>query len=368
VVVGVPSEIKQGELRVSITPAGARELKMLGHAVVVQIGAGHGSGFPDEAYRGQGAEILPSADAVFDAATLIVKVKEPQLDEVSLLHPHHTLFTYLHLAAEPELVRALMESGATCVAYETIEDRSGRLPLLAPMSEIAGKLAAMAGAQILTAPHGGPGVLIGGVPGVAPARVMIIGAGAVGLSAARVAAGLGAETFIYDRSVERLREIEALGAQRWITCFASSLEIEERLSGVDLVIGAVLVPGARAPHVLTRPQLALMRPGTVVVDVSIDQGGSFETSRPTTHAAPTYVVDDVIHYCVTNMPGAVPRSSTAALTNATIPFIAKLAEDASAAAVVADSAFSGGLNIAAGAVVNEAVAIAHGLTPAVAAA
>jgi len=353
--IGVPSEIKTDEYRVALTPSGVRELTDRGHEVVVQAGAGLGSAIADADYAAQGARIVPDAAAVFDGAELIVKVKEPQPGEVALLRPRHTQFTYLHIAAAPELTRGLMESGATCIAYETVEDARGRLPLLAPMSEVAGKIATQAGAFMLEKPLGGRGLLLGGVPGVAAGRVMVIGGGVVGQNAAQIALGLGAEVYVFDRSIDRLRELEVLLNQLASTCYSSTLEIEQRLPEVDLVIGAVLVHGAKAPHVIRREQLKLMRPGTVLVDVSIDQGGCFETSRPTTHSHPTYVVDGVTHYCVANMPGAVPITSTYALTNATMPYLLKLA-DRGLAALDADAGFLSGLNVAGGKVTYAPVA------------
>ncbi len=284
--VGVPSEVKTDEYRVAMTPAGVRELVDAGHEVFIQSGAGEGSALSDDAYVAQGATILPDADAVFGEATLIVKVKEPQPEEVGRLRPRHTLFTYLHLAAEEALTRGLMESGATCIAYETVEDARGRLPLLAPMSEVAGKIATQAGAFMLEKPLGGRGILLGGVPGVAAANVMVIGGGVVGMNAAFIAVGMEATVFVYDRNLDRLRELDIAFGGRADTCFASTLSIEERLPDVDLVIGAVLVHGARAPHVITRSQLGLMKRHAVLVDVSIDQGGCFETSHPTTHSQP----------------------------------------------------------------------------------
>jgi alanine dehydrogenase len=343
-IIGVPTEIKTHEYRVALTPSGVRELTDHGHEVIVQSGAGDGSAITDDAYVAQGARIVADADAVFDQAELIVKVKEPQPVEVARLKPHHTLFTYLHLAADAELTRGLMATGATCIAYETVEDTRGRLPLLAPMSEVAGKIATQSGAFMLQRPLGGRGVLLGGVPGVAAGKVMVIGGGVVGQNAAEIAIGLGAETYVYDRSIDRLRELEVLLNGRASTCFASTLEIEQRLPDVDLVVGAVLVHGAKAPHVISRDQLKLMKPGSVLVDVSIDQGGCFETSRPTTHAEPTYVVDGVVHYCVANMPGAVPTTSTYALTNATMPYLVRLA-DRGLDALAGDPGFLAGLNV-----------------------
>jgi alanine dehydrogenase len=354
--VGVPTEIKTDEYRVALTPAGVRELTAAGHEVLVQAGAGEGSAIADSDYLAQGARIVPDAEAVFAEAELIVKVKEPQPGEVALLEPGHTLFTYLHLAPDPELTTGLIDSGATCVAYETVTDPAGRLPLLAPMSEVAGRLAAQAGAYMLERPLGGRGLLLGGVAGVPVGRVMVIGGGVVGQNAARVAAGLGAEVYVYDRSLERLRELDALFGERVSTCYASSLAIEERLPEADLVIGAVLLHGARAPHVVTRKQLTLMKRGAVLVDVSIDQGGCFETSHPTTHSDPTYEVDGISHYCVANMPGAVPITSTHALTNATLPYVLRLADLDAPAALAADPGLAAGLNVARGRLTNEAVA------------
>jgi alanine dehydrogenase len=355
-IIGVPTEIKTDEYRVALTPSGARELTDRGHEVLVQAGAGEGSAIPDAAYVAQGARIVSDAAAVFEGAELIVKVKEPQPGEVALLRPRHTLFTYLHLAAAAELTRGLMESGATCIAYETVEDARRRLPLLAPMSEVAGKIATQAGAFMLEKPLGGRGLLLGGVPGVAAGRVMVIGGGVVGQNAAAIALGLGAEVYIFDRSIDRLRELEVLLNGQASTCYASTLEIEQRLPEVDLVVGAVLVHGAKAPHMITRAQLGVMKKGAVLVDVSIDQGGCFETSRPTTHTDPTYVVDGITHYCVANMPGAVPITSTYALTNATMPFVIKLASEGAQRALTSDPGFLAGLNVAAGKVTYAPVA------------
>src|SRR5215208_2207361 len=295
--VGVPSEIKSDEYRVALTPSGVRELVENGHEVVIQSGAGDGSAITDADYTAQGASILPDADAVFGTADMIVKVKEPQPEEVGRLEARHTLFTYLHLAPDPELTQGLVDSGATCVAYETVTDARGRLPLLAPMSEVAGKIATQAGAFMLEKPLGGRGILLGGVPGVASAKVMVIGGGVVGMNAAFIAIGMEAEVYVYDRNIDRLRELDYILERRANTCFASTLDIEQRLPEVDLVIGAVLVHGAKAPFVVKRDQLKLMKPGAVLVDVAIDQGGCFETSRPTTHSDPTYEVDGVTHYC-----------------------------------------------------------------------
>jgi alanine dehydrogenase len=354
--VGVPSETKEDEYRVSMTPAGVRELTERGHEVIVQAGAGAASGFADLHYAAQGATIAADADTVFSTAELIVKVKEPLEAEVARLRPGQILFTYLHLAPAPALTRALCDSGATCIAYETVEDRQGRLPLLAPMSEIAGRLATQAGAFMLEKPLGGRGVLLGGVPGVAAANVMIIGGGSVGMNAAAIAIGMGADVFIFDVSVDRLRELETVFGGRCSTVYSSTLAIEELLPRTDLVIGAVLVVGDRAPFVIRAGQLRLMRPGTVMVDVAIDQGGCFETSRPTTHHQPTFEVDGIIHYCVTNMPGAVPVTSTNALANSTLPYILALADKGVAGAIHADPGLRLGVNVASGVPTHPAVA------------
>jgi alanine dehydrogenase len=364
--VGVPTEIKSDEYRVALTPAGVRELVAHGHGVVVQSGAGLGSGIEDSDYTSQGAEIVAGADAVFSAADMIVKVKEPQPAEVARLEPRHTLFTYLHLAPDPELTRGLVESGATCVAYETVEDARGRLPLLAPMSEVAGKIATQAGAFMLEKPLGGRGILLGGVPGVPAAKVKVIGGGVVGMNAAFIAIGMEADVTVFDRNIDRLRELDVAFGGRADTCFASTLAIEQHLAEADLVIGAVLVAGARAPHVVTRAQLGLMKQHAVLVDVSIDQGGCFETSHPTTHSDPTYEVDGITHYCVANMPGAVPVTSTWALTNATMPYVLKIADHGVQRALGSDPGFMLGLNVAGGQVTYQPVAEDQGLayTPA----
>jgi alanine dehydrogenase len=359
--VGVPTEVKKDEYRVALTPAGVRELVDAGHQVCVQSGAGDGSSISDDAYAAQGATILPDADAVFGEATLIVKVKEPQPEEVGRLRPHHTLFTYLHLAADAELTRGLMDSGATCIAYETVEDAKGRLPLLAPMSEVAGKIATQAGAFMLEKPLGGRGILLGGVPGVAAANVLVIGGGVVGMHAAFIALGMEATVFVFDRNIDRLRELDIAFGGRADTCFATTLSIEERLPDADLVIGAVLVHGARAPRVITRAQLSLMKRQAVLVDVSIDQGGCFETSRPTTHSDPTYEVDGITHYCVTNMPGAVPITSTYALTNATMPYVLQIASAGVLEAVAGNPGLKLGVNVAGGQVTYAPVADAVGI-------
>jgi len=358
--VGIPSETKSDEYRVSMTPAGVRELTERGHEVLVQSGAGAASGFPDLHYAAQGAMIVPDAGAVFAGAEMIVKVKEPLDPEVAMLRPGQILFTFLHLAPAPELTRALCDSGATAIAYETVEDDLGRLPLLAPMSEIAGRLATQAGAFMLEKPMGGRGVLLGGVPGVAAANVMIIGGGSVGRNAAAVAIGMGADVFIFDVSVDRLRELETVFGGRCSTVYSSVLAIEELLPRTDLVVGAVLVAGDRAPYVIRRSQLPLMRPGTVLVDVAIDQGGCFETSRPTTHREPTFEVDGVTHYCVTNMPGAVPVTATHALANATLPYVLALAAKGVIGAIEANPGLRPGVNVAGGVPTHPAVARSMG--------
>ncbi len=353
--IGIPSEIKPDEYRVAITPAGVRELSARGHEVLIQAGAGVGSAMADEQFAAQGARIVGDAEVVFSEAELVLKVKEPQPVEVQLLRAGQTLFTYLHLAAEPELARGLQASGATCIAYETVEDVEGRLPLLAPMSEVAGKIATQAGAFMLEKPLGGRGILLGGVPGVAAATVLVIGGGVVGMNAAIIAIGMQADVFVFDRSINRLRELEVAFAGRASTVYSSTLAIEEMLPAADLVIGAVLVHGGRAPHVISREQLQLMRRHAVLVDVSIDQGGCFETSRPTTHSEPTFEVDGITHYCVTNMPGAVPITSTYALTNATLPYVLALADSGVEEAMAADPGLAMGLNVRGGEITHPAV-------------
>src|SRR4051794_29054050 len=355
-IVGVPTEIKADEHRVGLTPTGVRELVARGHRVVVQAGAGEGSAIADADYTAQGATIAPDADAVFAAAELVVKVKEPQPVEIARLRPGQVLFTYLHLAPDAELTAGLVASGATCIAYETVTDARGRLPLLAPMSEVAGKIATQAGAFVLEKPMGGRGMLLGGVPGVAAGRVMVIGGGVVGQNAAEVAIGMGAEVYVLDRDIDRLRELEFLLNNRASTVFSSALAVEQLLPEVDLVIGAVLVHGAKAPRIITREQLSLMKRNAVLVDVSNDQGGCFETSRPTTHSEPTYEVDGVTHYCVANMPGAVPIPSTYALTNATLPYLLKLCDLGVRGALRSEPGFLDGLATAAGRLTSEPVA------------
>jgi alanine dehydrogenase len=354
--VGVPAETKADEYRVAITPAGVREMVEHGHEVLIESGAGDGSSISDSDYEAQGARIASEVRSVYGEAELVLKVKEPEPDEVELLRPGQVLFTFLHLAPTPELTDALCASGATCIAYETVEDSSGRLPLLAPMSEIAGKLATQAGAFMLEKQYGGRGILLGGVPGVAAATVMIIGGGVVGMNAAFIAIGMEADVFVFEKSIDRLRELDVAFGGRCSTVYSTTLAIEEMLPRADLVIGAVLVHGARAPYVVRRNQLALMKPGTVLVDVAIDQGGCFETSKPTTHHEPTFELEGITHYCVTNMPGAVPITSTHALTNATLPYAVALAERGVAEAVRRDPGLRFGVNVAGGSVTHPAVA------------
>jgi alanine dehydrogenase len=357
--IGVASEIKPDEYRVALTPAGALELIRSGHEVSIETGAGAGSAFPDEAYERVGAR-LTSVDDVWESSELVLKVKEPIEAEYGRLREGLILFTYLHIAADEPLTRALVASGITAVAYETVE--VGRtLPLLAPMSEVAGRLAAQAGAYFLEKPLGGRGLLLGGVPGVAPGKVVILGGGVVGYNAAIIALGLGAQVTILERSIDRMRHLEEILSGRVILLMSSSLQIAASVEDADLVIGAVLIPGAVAPKLVTAEMIREMKDGAVVVDVAIDQGGCFETSHPTTHAEPVYVVDGVIHYCVANMPGAVPVTSTRALTNATLPYVEAIANRGLAAAVSLDPALAKGVNVVGGRVTYEAVAQAHGL-------
>jgi alanine dehydrogenase len=359
--VGVPTEIKVDEYRVAVTPAGVREMSEHGHEVLVQAGAGEGSAIADADFEAQGARIVADAETVFAEAEMILHVKELQPAEIELLRPGQLLFTYLHLAPDPEQTRGLCESGATCIAYETVEDAHGRLPLLAPMSEIAGKIATQAGAFMLEKPLGGRGILLGGVPGVAAANVIVIGGGVVGMNAAFIAIGMEADVFVFDRSIDRLRELDVTFGGRCSTVYSTTLAVEEMLPRADLVIGAVLVHGARAPYVVKREQLALMKPGSVLVDVAIDQGGCFETSRPTTHREPTFEVDGIIHYCVTNMPGAVPITATNALTNATLPYAIAIADQGIGEAIRHDPGLRPGVNVAAGKVTHPAVAEGVGM-------
>jgi alanine dehydrogenase len=359
--IGVPTEIKSDEYRVAVTPAGVRELTEHGHEVLVQAGAGEGSAISDSDYEAQGATIVPDAEGVFEAVEMILHVKELQPEEIEMLRPGQLLFTYLHLAPDPEQTRGLCGSGVTAIAYETVEDAHGRLPLLAPMSEVAGKIATQAGAFMLEKPMGGRGILLGGVPGVAAANVMVIGGGVVGMNAAFIAIGMEADVFVFDRSIDRLRELEVAFGGRCSTVYSTRLAVEEMLPRADLVIGAVLVHGARAPYVVRREQLKLMKPGAVMVDVAIDQGGCFETSRPTTHREPTFEVDGITHYCVANMPGAVPITSTYALTNATLPYAIALADHGVDEAIRRDPGLRLGVNVAGGKVTHPAVAEGVGM-------
>jgi alanine dehydrogenase len=357
--IGVAKEIKSDEYRVALTPAGALELAGHGHSVVVEQGAGEGSAFRDADYESVGARI-GSVDEVWEAE-LVLKVKEPLPEEYPRLRDGQILFTYLHLAASDELTRALMESGATCVAYETVETDDRALPLLAPMSEIAGRLAAQAGATFLEKPLGGRGLLLGGVPGVAPGEVVVIGGGMVGYNAAVIALGLGAQVTILERSIDRMRRLEEILGSRATLLMSSSLQIQESIAGADVVVGAVLIPGALAPKLITREMVAGMKEGSVIADVAIDQGGCVETSHPTTHSEPVFVVDGVIHYCVANMPGAVPITSTKALTNATLPYVEEIADFGLREAIARDPALVRGVNVIEGKITYEAVAEAHGL-------
>ena len=358
--IGVAREIKPQEYRVALTPAGARELVQRGHEVLVEESAGIGSAFPDSAYERAGGSIV-SVDDVWERSELLLKVKEPIEPEYSRLRTGLTLFTYLHIAADEPLTRALVDSGITAIAYETVETHRGALPLLAPMSEIAGRLAPQAGAHHLEKPKGGRGILLGGVAGVAPGRAVVIGGGIVGYNAAIIALGFGAQVTILERSVDRMRHLEEILSGRVSLLMSSTLQIEESLKEADLVIGAVLIPGALAPKLVTREMLGSMKEGSVLVDVAIDQGGCAETSRPTTHDEPVYTVEGVIHYCVANMPGAVPITSTRALTNVTLPYVEAIAEHGVGEALRRDPALAKGVNVVDGKVTYEAVAEAHGL-------
>jgi alanine dehydrogenase len=358
--VGVAKEIKQDEYRVALTPAGAGELRQRGHEVVVETGAGAGSAFLDADYEAVGARIV-DVEEVWSTADLVLKVKEPLPEEYGRLREGLILFTYLHLAADEELTRALVSSGATCIAYETVETDDGRLPLLAPMSEVAGRLATQMGAWALEKAQGGRGLLLGGVPGVPPAKVVVLGGGIVGYNAALIAVGMQADVWVLDKSVERMRDLEMMLDGRITLAMSNRLEIELAAADADLIIGAVLIPGARAPKLITREMLAGLKPGAVLVDVAIDQGGCFETSRPTTHSDPTYVVDGIVHYCVANMPGAVPITSTFALTNVTLPYVEAVANRGVREAVARDRALARGVNVVDGKLTYEAVADAHGL-------
>jgi len=354
--IAVPKEIKNNEFRVGLTPASVRELVGHGHEVWVQAGAGAGIGLGDDLYRAAGAQIAADAAEAFARGDMVVKVKEPQPEEIKRLREGQILYTYLHLAPDPEQTAGLVRSGAVCIAYETVTGPGGGLPLLAPMSEVAGRMSVQVGAYCLQKANGGRGILLGGVPGVAPAKVVILGGGVSGTHAAEMAVGLRADVTVVDRSVKRLRELSSIFGPSLRTEYSTQEHIDALVREADLVIGAVLIAGAAAPKLVTRDMVRRMQPGAVLVDISIDQGGCFETSRPTTHADPTYVVDDVIHYCVANMPGAVPRTSTFALNNATLPFARRLADHGWKAAMQADPHLANGLNVHAGHVTNEAVA------------
>ena len=360
-IIGIPKEIKNNENRVALTPAGAKELVKRGHTVYVQHTAGENSGFPDSAYETVGAKILPSINDVYQTAEMIVKVKEPIAVEYPLVRKGQLVFTYFHFASDEKLTLAMMDSGSVCLAYETVENPDGSLPLLIPMSEVAGRMSIQEGARFLEKPQGGKGILLGGVPGVKPARVLVLGGGIVGYNAALMAAGMGADVTIADISLPRLRHLEEIMPANVRTLYSSTHNIETELPATDLVIGAVLIPGAKAPHLITKEMLGLMKPGSVLVDVAIDQGGCFETSHPTTHADPVYTIDGIVHYCVANIPGAVPQTSTLALTNATLPYVLELADKGWKEACKEDKTLYPGLNIIEGQIVYPAVAEAFGL-------
>lgn len=360
-IIGIPKEIKNNENRVALTPAGAKELVKKGHTVYVQHTAGENSGFPDSAYEKAGAQILPSINDVYQIAEMIVKVKEPIAVEYPLVRKGQLVFTYFHFASDEKLTLAMIDSGSICLAYETVEKPDASLPLLIPMSEVAGRMSVQEGARFLEKPQGGKGILLGGVPGVKPARVLVLGGGIVGYNAALMAAGLGADVTIADISLPRLRYLSEVMPANVKTLYSSTHNIETELPATDLVIGAVLIPGAKAPHLVTKDMLKLMKPGSVLADVAIDQGGCFETSHPTTHADPVYTVDGIVHYCVANIPGAVPQTSTLALTNATLPYVLKLADKGWKKACKEDRSLLLGLNIIEGKIVYPAVAEAFGL-------
>jgi len=360
-IVGVPKEIKDDEYRVAMLPVGVEELVQRGHKVVVQAGAGLGSGLADHAYLQAGAELVASGKDVFDRADLIVKVKEPQPSEFSMIRKGQAIFTYFHFAADKTLTEAMIASGASCLAYETLRDTQGRLPLLTPMSEVAGRMSIQEGAKYLERPQMGRGILLGGVPGVAPAHITILGGGIVGSNAARIAAGFRADVAILDVNLDRLRYLDDVMPPNVNVLFSDRYTIREQLRLADLVIGSVLIPGARAPYLVKKDDLKLMKPGSVIIDVAIDQGGCVETSKPTTHKNPTYMVDDVVHYCVTNMPGAVGRTSTFALCNVTLPWAVMLADKGIQRAISESKPIRDSLNIHQGTVTNEAVAQTFGL-------
>ncbi|MCC8114310.1 MAG: alanine dehydrogenase [Bacteroidales bacterium] len=359
--IGVPKEIKNNENRVGATPAGVKELVKHGHTVYVQHTAGEGSGFPDEEYEAAGAQILPTIEDVYATADMIIKVKEPIAPEYPLVRKDQLLFTYFHFACDEELTMAMLKSGATCIAYETVRDRQGTLPLLTPMSEVAGRMSIQEGARFLEKPQGGKGKLLGGVPGVKPAKVLVLGAGVVGRNAALMAAGLGADVTITDISLPTLRHVAEVMPKNVKTLYSSHHNIEQELPTVDLVVGSVLIPGAKAPHLITADMLKMMTPGTVLVDVAIDQGGCFETSHATTHSDPVYTIDGVVHYAVANIPGAVPYTSTMALTNATLPYALQLADLGWREACKKDPGLAEGVNIVNGEITFKGVAEAFGL-------
>lgn len=353
--IGIPKEIKNNESRVGLTPAGVFELIKYGHTVFIQVAAGEGSGFSDEDYESVGAKMLPEIATVYAKSDMIVKVKEPIAKEYPYIREGQVIFTYFHFASSPELTQAMINSKAVCIAYETVEDSEGTLPLLTPMSEVAGRMAIQQGAKYLEKPIKGRGVLLGGVPGVPPGRVLILGAGVVGIQAAKMAAGLGAHVTIMDINMKRLRHVNDVMPSHVITEFSNEYNIRRRIKNHDLIIGGVLIPGGKAPKLITRDMLKEMRPGTVMVDVAVDQGGCFETTRPTTHEDPTYIIDDVVHYCVTNMPGAVPYTSTLALTNVTLPYVLKLANLGWEEACARNADLAKGLNIVKGEIVYEEI-------------
>ena len=360
-IIGVPKEIKNNENRVGLTPAGVAELRKHGHTLYVQATAGQGSGFQDEEYEQAGAELLSSIEEVYAAAEMIIKVKEPIAQEYPLIKEGQLLFTYFHFASSEELTRAMIERKAVCLAYETVETSSRALPLLIPMSEVAGRMAPQEGAKYLEKPLKGRGILLGGVPGVKPAHVLVLGGGVVGTQAAKIAAGLGAQVTLMDISLNRLRELDDIMPKNVVTVYSNEYNIREAIKTADLIVGAVLIPGAKAPHLITRDMLKSMKPGTVLVDVAVDQGGCIETCKPTTHEDPTFIIDDVVHYCVANMPGAVPYTSTLALTNATLPYAVKLANQGWRVACLLNDELQKGLNVVNGQIVYKGVADAWDL-------
>ena len=360
-IIGIPKEIKNNENRVALTPAGVAEFKKQRHTVFIQMGAGENSGFTDEAYKAAGAELLPTIEEVYSIAEMIIKVKEPIASEYPLIKKDQLLFTYFHFASSESLTHAMIERGAVCLAYETVEKTDRSLPLLVPMSEVAGRMAIQEGAKYLEKPLKGKGILLGGVPGVPPAKVLVLGGGIVGTQAAKMAAGLGARVVIMDLSLARLRYLSDIMPANVTTVMSNHYNILEAITEADLVIGAVLIPGAKAPHLITRDMLKLMSPGTVVVDVAVDQGGCIETCQPTTHENPTFIIDDIVHYCVANMPGAVPYTSTLALTNATLPYALQLANKGWKKACAENDELKKGLNVANGKIVYRGVADAWGL-------